>query len=74
MNEDILKKVGLFIGDIIILFNDKYDFFYKIVGSFKFCVNDVEVVILLYYVVNDFDKINYGFLVYIVVNLDVVMI
>ena len=64
LNEDTLKKVGLSIGDTITLSNDKYDFSYKIVGSFKSRANDVEAVIPSHYAVNDFDKTNYGFLVY----------
>lgn len=74
LNEDTLKKVGLSIGDTITLSNDKYDFSYKIVGSFKSRANDVEAVIPSHYAVNDFDKTNYGFLVYTAVNPDVVMI
>ncbi|HBE8453059.1 TPA: FtsX-like permease family protein [Clostridioides difficile] len=74
LNEDTLKKVGLSIGDTITLSNDKYDFSYKIVGSFKSRANDVEAVIPSHYVVNDFDKTNYGFLVYTAVNPDAVMI
>lgn len=74
LNEDTLKKVGLSIGDTITLSNDKYDFSYKIVGSFKFRANDVEAVIPSHYAVNDFDKTNYGFLVYTAVNPDAVMI
>lgn len=61
LNEDTLKKVGLSIGDTITLSNDKYDFSYKIVGSFKSRANDVEAVIPSHYAVNDFDKTNYGF-------------
>ncbi|EQE85394.1 ftsX-like permease family protein [Clostridioides difficile CD69] len=74
LNEDTLKKVGLSIGDTITLSNDKYDFSYKIVGSFKSRANDVEAVIPSHYAVNDFDKTNYGFLVYTAVNPDAVMI
>ncbi|WP_394869987.1 ABC transporter permease [Clostridioides difficile] len=74
LNEDTLKKVGLSIGDIITLSKDKYDFSYKIVGSFKSRANDVEAVIPSHYAVNDFDKTNYGFLVYTAVNPDAVMI
>ncbi|EGT4019105.1 TPA: FtsX-like permease family protein [Clostridioides difficile] len=74
LNEDTLKKVGLSIGDTITLSNDKYDFSYKIVGSFKSRANDVEAVIPSHYAVNDFDKNNYGFLVYTAVNPDAVMI
>ncbi|MFQ4178872.1 FtsX-like permease family protein [Clostridioides difficile] len=74
LNEDTLKKVGLSIGDTITLSKDKYDFSYKIVGSFKSRANDVEAVIPSHYVVNDFDKTNYGFLVYTAVNPDAVMI
>ncbi|PBI42822.1 ABC transporter permease [Clostridioides difficile] len=74
LNEDTLKKVGLSIGDTITLSKDKYDFSYKIVGSFKSRANDVEAVIPSHYAVNDFDKTNYGFLVYTAVNPDAVMI
>lgn len=74
LNEDTLKKVGLSIGDTITLSNDKYDFSYKIVGSFKSRANDVEAVIPSHYAVSDFDKTNYGFLVYTAVNPDAVMI
>ncbi|HBF5396851.1 TPA: FtsX-like permease family protein [Clostridioides difficile] len=74
LNEDTLKKVGLSIGYTITLSNDKYDFSYKIVGSFKSRANDVEAVIPSHYAVNDFDKTNYGFLVYTAVNPDAVMI
>ncbi|HCU2612936.1 TPA: FtsX-like permease family protein [Clostridioides difficile] len=74
LNEDTLKKVGLSIGDTITLSNDKYDFSYKIVGSFKSRANDVEAVIPSHYAVNDFDKTNYAFLVYTAVNPDAVMI
>ncbi|WP_447497561.1 ABC transporter permease [Clostridioides difficile] len=74
LNEDTLKKVGLSIGDTITLSNDKYDFSYKIVGSFKSRANDVEAVIPSHYAVNDFDKTNYVFLVYTAVNPDAVMI
>lgn len=74
LNEDTLKKVGLSIGDTITLSKDKYDFSYKIVGSFKSRANDVEAVIPSHYAVNDFDKTNYGFLVYTAVNPDSVMI
>ncbi|OMK19922.1 hypothetical protein BER43_002055 [Clostridioides difficile] len=74
LNEDTLKKVGLSIGDTITLSNDKYDFSYKIVGSFKSRANDVEAVIPSHYAVNDFDKTNYGFLVYTAVNPYAVMI
>ncbi|HBF5383673.1 TPA: FtsX-like permease family protein [Clostridioides difficile] len=74
LNEDTLKKVGLSIGDTITLSKDKYDFSYKIVGSFKSRANDVEAVIPSHYAVSDFDKTNYGFLVYTAVNPDAVMI
>lgn len=74
LNEDTLKKVGLSTGDTITLSKDKYDFSYKIVGSFKSRANDVEAVIPSHYAVNDFDKTNYGFLVYTAVNPDAVMI
>ncbi|HBG8469431.1 outer membrane-specific lipoprotein transporter subunit LolC [Clostridioides difficile] len=74
LNEDTLKKVGLSIGDTITLSKDKYDFSYKIVGSFKSRANDVEAVIPSHYAVNDFDKTNYGFLAYTAVNPDAVMI
>ncbi|HBF0842501.1 FtsX-like permease family protein [Clostridioides difficile] len=74
LNKDTLKKVGLSIGDTITLSKDKYDFSYKIVGSFKSRANDVEAVIPSHYAVNDFDKTNYGFLVYTAVNPDAVMI
>ncbi|VIF62472.1 ABC transporter permease [Clostridioides difficile] len=74
LNEDTLKKVSLSIGDTITLSKDKYDFSYKIVGSFKSRANDVEAVIPSHYAVNDFDKTNYGFLVYTAVNPDAVMI
>ncbi|SJS89787.1 FtsX-like permease family protein [Clostridioides difficile] len=74
LNEDTLKKVGLSIGDTITLSKDKYDFSYKIVGSFKSRANDVEAVIPSHYAVNDFDKTNYGFLVYTAVNPNAVMI
>ncbi|HEK4785806.1 TPA: FtsX-like permease family protein [Clostridioides difficile] len=74
LNEDTLKKVGLSIGDTITLSNDKYDFSYKIIGSFKSRANDVEAVIPSHYAVSDFDKTNYGFLVYTAVNPDAVMI
>ncbi|MDV9723442.1 FtsX-like permease family protein [Clostridioides difficile] len=74
LNEDTLKKVGLSIGDTITLSKDKYDFSYKIIGSFKSRANDVEAVIPSHYAVNDFDKTNYGFLVYTAVNPDAVMI
>lgn len=74
LNEDTLKKVGLSIGDTITLSNDKSNFSYSIVGSFKSRVSDVEAVIPSHYAVSDFDEINYGFLAYTAVNPDAVMI
>ncbi|MBY2478347.1 FtsX-like permease family protein [Clostridioides difficile] len=74
LNEDTLKKIGLSIGDTIILSNDKSDFSYSIVGSFKSRASDVEAVISSHYAVSDFDETNYGFLAYTAVNPDAVMI
>ncbi|NMS89402.1 FtsX-like permease family protein [Clostridioides difficile] len=74
LNEDTLKKLGLSIGDTVTLSNDKYEFSYKILGSFKSRASDVEAIIPSNYAISDFDKTNYGFLAYTAVNPDAVMI
>lgn len=74
LNEDTLKKLGLSIGETVTLSNYKYEFSYKILGSFKSRASDVEAVIPSHYAVSDFDETNYGLLTYTAVNPDAVMI
>ena len=74
LSESCIKRMGVSIGETLIVSNKSGSNSYVIVGSFKSRATDVEAVIPSSYATLDFGKVDYGFLAYTAADPDAIMV